>query len=192
MRISCVILSTVLFGSGVFCAAGDQAQEPGQRVSLESLSSSPRGSDDSDVPHPPPGTVVVVGTILTDNGDGDDWADTNETIRMQITLYNRMGFDLTGVVATLQMDDPAIACVSIPTIVIGNLADRETTTSTDAFIFTVADIDRTSVTQTSRRSSRLTYPPISSKRSQFRSWTGRRTFRSLRSISIWMLREGSA
>ena len=62
MRISPFILSTVLLGSGVLCAAGDQVQEPVQRVSAESLSFLPRGSDDSDVPHPPPGTERPVAT----------------------------------------------------------------------------------------------------------------------------------
>ena len=43
------------------------------------------------------GGVAVVETLITDNGDDDGFADTLETVSMQLVLQNTSGMQLTGV-----------------------------------------------------------------------------------------------
>jgi hypothetical protein len=62
-------------------------------------------------------------------------------------LYSRMGVPLTGVTARLATSDAKVACIENSTIVIGDLADRTLLTSSDAFRFTLADVNRNSVSQ---------------------------------------------
>lgn len=97
------------------------------------------------VPHPAPPTVVVVNALVTDNGDGDGWADTNETVELRLTLRNRMGFDLTGLKAQLSTDDPKIACITKAVLSIGDLAAGEMRVTSDVFRFRVADVSRVAV-----------------------------------------------
>lgn len=94
---------------------------------------------------PPEPTVVVLHGTLTDNGDDDGWADTNETVEMRLSVLNRLGLDLTGLVATLSTDDPKIDCITDPILIIGDLAAGESQSTEEAFTFRVADVDRTSV-----------------------------------------------
>ena len=93
------------------------------------------------------GDVTLIDTQLTDNGDGDIWADTNETVDMIITLRNRTGIQLNNVQARLATSDPRIDCIldtiiNIPVMEPDNPAtttvDEGITTSTDAFQFRVA------------------------------------------------------
>ena len=58
--------------------------------------------------------VRIVGTALSDNGDDDGWADTRETVRMRLRVWNRTDQELSGLVARLSTSDPAIACVIEP------------------------------------------------------------------------------
>ncbi len=106
-----------------------------------------RGAGDEQNPNPPPGTIVVVSATLSDNGDDDGWADTNETVDLRINVYNRMGFDVTGLVAELSTDDPKIACIADPIVTVGAIADRETRESAEAFSFLVGDVNRTSLAE---------------------------------------------
>jgi hypothetical protein len=99
------------------------------------------------LPEPPPGTVVLVNVIIVDNGDGDQWADTNETVEMHLTVYNRTGLDLTGLHARLFSDDPKIACISDAMLWIGDLPAGTTVTTEEGFRFLVEDVDRTSIEQ---------------------------------------------
>lgn len=98
------------------------------------------------------GNVAVTQVLLTDNGDQDAWADTNETIDMRITVRNNTTVDLNNVVARLATSDPRIDCVLSPEISIGTLpadnqqtanVDEGSTTSTEAFTFRIADVSRT-------------------------------------------------
>ncbi len=41
------------------------------------------------------GGVAIVNTVLTDDGDNDGFADTNETVSMRLTVRNTSGSDLT-------------------------------------------------------------------------------------------------
>ena len=42
------------------------------------------------------GGVVVLSTVLSDNGDGDGFADTSETVGLQLKVRNMTGNPLTG------------------------------------------------------------------------------------------------
>jgi hypothetical protein len=86
--------------------------------------------------------VVVVSAILSDNGDNDGWADTNETVEMRIGVYSRMGVPLTGVTARLATYDDKIACIEDSALSIGDLPDRTLLISEEAFRFTLADVGR--------------------------------------------------
>jgi hypothetical protein len=91
---------------------------------------------------PDPGVVNVVQVTLNDNGDDDGFADTRETVQMQITVTNRHRRDLTGVTAQLTTDSEKILCIPGSIIDIGTLDGGETKTATARFTFVVADVDR--------------------------------------------------
>ena len=60
-----------------------------------------------------PGDIVVLGADLTDNGDDDGYADSNETVSMRITVRNATALSLTEVTARLSVDDPKVECVTL-------------------------------------------------------------------------------
>jgi len=93
---------------------------------------------------PPPGGVVVVDIALSDNGDGDGFADTNETVEMRLTVRNGTGDNLTTPIALLTTDDPKIECITVPMIEIGPLLAGEFRLISEPFVFKVADVNRTS------------------------------------------------
>ena len=65
--------------------------------------------------------VVVRNHVLTDNGDDDGFADTQEAVALRITVRNAGELDLTGVVARLWSSDGALACLTDAEIDIGSL-----------------------------------------------------------------------
>ena len=66
-----------------------------------------------------PGEIAVAGSELSDNGDDDGFADTNETVSARLWLHNGTGITLTGVTARLETDDPKIECISSPVVFVG-------------------------------------------------------------------------
>ncbi len=89
------------------------------------------------------GGIAILDTVLSDDGDGDGFADTKETVSVRLLLQNTTGVALTGVTAQLTTDDDARACVSQPALAIGNLAVAEIKL-TDPFVFSVrSNLDRT-------------------------------------------------
>ena len=141
MRLASVPILLVALTAGL---AGEEVTRPGLDASTSEIAPQSAASSTG---YPPPGTVVVVHAILSDNGDEDGWADTSETVEMRLTVYNRMGGDLTGLVARLSTDDPKIACITDPIVEIGDLGTRETRTTTEAFTFLVADMNRASTAE---------------------------------------------
>jgi len=119
-----------------------------QQDLCERLSSgvSSRDSEEALLPVPPPPSIVIAGAKLRDNGDDDLWADTHETVSLELSLYNRMGIDLTGVRATLQTTDATIACIPEAVVEVGEFA-AGATKLTPPFTFVVADVERSSVAQ---------------------------------------------
>ncbi|MDB4324708.1 hypothetical protein N9971_00025 [bacterium] len=95
------------------------------------------GSSDPPDPH-----FAVLHGVLRDNGDDDGWADSRETVSMQLTIFNGMRVELTGIAATLTSDDPDVACILDPVIEIADLGVSEQRVTEDAFRFTMAEIER--------------------------------------------------
>jgi len=83
--------------------------------------------------------VAIIGTELYDNGDGDGYADTYETVSLRVTVQNTTELDLQDVVLRLS---PEIACISRPLVYLGSLAAGETRWVDDEFVFTIGEIDR--------------------------------------------------
>lgn len=91
------------------------------------------------------GGIAIVSTSLTDNGDNDGFADSDETVTLFITVKNTSGAALNNVTATLYALDASVACLSKAQITIGSLAVDQTTTPIEGFEFTVSGIDRTTL-----------------------------------------------
>ena len=89
------------------------------------------------------GGLAIKRPVMTDDGDNDGYADTNETVAMRLVVQNTSGVALTGVSVHLTTDDPGLLCVTNSTINVGDLGVGETRTTTEALVFSVADVDRT-------------------------------------------------
>jgi hypothetical protein len=81
-------------------------------------------------------TITLVGTAPA-NGDNDGFADADETIDLAVTLINKTGMDLDGVVATFSTGSSTIECVSKSQVVIGAVPAGATVTA-PPFRFKVA------------------------------------------------------
>lgn len=86
--------------------------------------------------------VAVVGHVLTDNGDGDGFADPRETVELRLVLHNLGPLPVTGVVARLSASDPTVGCITEPVLFVGDLAAGELRTTAGAFEILVADVER--------------------------------------------------
>ena len=88
------------------------------------------------------GSIAILETLVSDNGDNDGFADTKETITLRLRVQNLVGSPLTDVALHLTTDEYALACVSNATIFIGDMAVGEIVETVDGFDFYLADIDR--------------------------------------------------
>ncbi len=89
------------------------------------------------------GGIAILDTVRSDDGDGDGFADTKETVSFRLLVQNTTGAALSGVTAQLTEADDGSACVSQPVIAIGSLAVAEIKL-TDPFVFAVrSNLDRT-------------------------------------------------
>ncbi len=86
--------------------------------------------------------IRVIHAVLSDNGDNDGWADSNETVTMRLRLFNASGIDLTNVRATLLSSDPRIECLLQDSLTIGAIAAGETPLTDGGFEFKVKDVSR--------------------------------------------------
>jgi hypothetical protein len=88
------------------------------------------------------GNVITDGVAgLSDNGDHDTYADTNEVANFAIRLRNNTGQPLQNVVAIIDSDDPAVDCLSKTTASFGTIPAGGTASNnlaTDPFTFKVA------------------------------------------------------
>ncbi|MCH7781353.1 MAG: hypothetical protein IH848_10940, partial [Acidobacteria bacterium] len=92
------------------------------------------------------GSIALIATAITDNGDDDVWADSGETVDMTITLRNQTGILLNNVQARLATNDPKIDCLINPILNIGTMIPDDPATpfiegevtSTEAFTFRIA------------------------------------------------------
>lgn len=88
--------------------------------------------------------ILVSSVMLSDDGDHDGYADTNETVTMQVVLYNRSALPRTGVTARLTTTDPKISCISQSTIAVGTIPAFGEVPA-PGFVFHVANVDRTTL-----------------------------------------------
>ncbi len=88
------------------------------------------------------GGLAIVETVVSDNGDGDGFADTRETVTLRLRVQNTTAGPLTDVVAHLTGTDPALACIVEASLAVGDLAPGETRLTDTGFVFVVADLDR--------------------------------------------------
>jgi hypothetical protein len=88
------------------------------------------------------GGLAILETAVSDNGDGDGFADTKETVTLRLRVQNTTNAPLTDVVAHLTATAPVRVCIVEPLLAIGDLAVGETRWTTDGFVFTVADLNR--------------------------------------------------
>jgi hypothetical protein len=80
------------------------------------------------------GDVVVEGVVgLADNGDGDSYGDTNETVDISIQVRNNTDQALENVRVTIITDDPTVDCVTKETATIGTIPAAGGTGSNDLF-----------------------------------------------------------
>lgn len=89
-----------------------------------------------------PATLVVTRTNITDNGDNDGWGDDFETVTMQVEVANKSGQNVTGLTLRMSTNDPSVACVTLPFLEFGDLADGETRFSETGFEFIIANVNR--------------------------------------------------
>lgn len=89
------------------------------------------------------GGVAVLGATLSDNGDHDGFADTNETVEIRITVRNDTGAPLSGLVAILTGTGGRETCVLDATSTLGDVAPGEIVEAADPFVLHVApDVER--------------------------------------------------
>ncbi len=92
------------------------------------------------------GSITVVRGLVDDvDGDNDDFADTNETVDLRLVVRNAGLNDVRNLIAQISTNDSKIDCILDSLIVIGDVPPRTTVTSTQAFRFKVANVNRTSV-----------------------------------------------
>ncbi len=92
--------------------------------------------------------VGISDVTFTDNGDGDVFGDTNETLDVDLSFTNRCGSDLTNCIARLAGNSPEVDCITDGIIGVGDIAEGSTVATTtlgDGFAFKVADIDRVGI-----------------------------------------------
>jgi hypothetical protein len=89
--------------------------------------------------------VTVVGTEIMDNGDGDEFVDTEETVDMQVCLINNCGADLTNCTGRLFSNSPNVDCILDSVIDVGDLLDGGGIQCvTDPFRWKMANVNRVS------------------------------------------------
>jgi hypothetical protein len=90
--------------------------------------------------------VTVVDAPFTDNGDGDLYVDTEETVDMQVCVINNCGRDLHNCTGRLFTNSSEVDCILDSTIDMGDLADSdEIVCVTDPFRWKLADVSRNDV-----------------------------------------------
>jgi hypothetical protein len=87
--------------------------------------------------------LQLVETHITDNGDGDGLADTNETLQIGMSLEPRCAGGLSNCVARISTESPAIECMRRTEILIGDLPESgPAVTPDETFEIKIGEIDR--------------------------------------------------
>ncbi len=85
------------------------------------------------------------GFVITDNGDGDGYPDTNETVSLTIRVRNLGATNVHGVNARLASSSPYIDCILDGDAFVGDIAPGQTRTAADPFTFKISSVDRTAL-----------------------------------------------
>ena len=86
--------------------------------------------------------LSLVGTHITDNGDGDGIADSNETVQIGISVQSHGG-TLRDCVAWLSTESPAVDCMRKSEILIGDVSGSgPAVTPVERFEITFGNVDR--------------------------------------------------
>ena len=88
------------------------------------------------------GGLAILEPLVTDNGDGDGFPDTRETVTLRLRLQNTTPDTLNGVVLHLATEDYALGCVTQPTIEVGALLPGQIVEPAQGFELVMADVDR--------------------------------------------------
>lgn len=86
--------------------------------------------------------LILTGWHLTDNGDGDGFPDTGETVTLRVLVENRSDELRTGVVARLSGGDSGFACVVDGVVAVGDVPAGTTVVSDTGFEVQVGDVER--------------------------------------------------
>jgi hypothetical protein len=87
--------------------------------------------------------VVVAYPVIVDNGDGDVFADTEETVDMGLCYLNNCGIDLHNCVGAVFSSSPYVECIVVSTLDMGDIEDSSVVQCTPgAFRWKAEDVDR--------------------------------------------------
>jgi hypothetical protein len=90
--------------------------------------------------------IQVVTAEIADNGDHDEFVDTNETVEMRLWLLNNCERDLHNCAARISTNDPKVDCIIRSVIDVGDLANTaEPMLTQQSFLWKLAAVNRTDV-----------------------------------------------
>ncbi len=83
--------------------------------------------------------------VLTDNGDGDGYPDTNETVSLTLSVRNLGTTNLHDVTMRLISSSPYVDCILDGDSFVGDVPAGASRQALDPFVFKIADVDRTTL-----------------------------------------------
>jgi hypothetical protein len=89
--------------------------------------------------------LAVVSVRLRDNGDDDGWADSNETVELDLVVRNLSATPITGLELLAWSDSPGIDCVIEPVAIFPTLPVAGEVSTAAPIRFRVSDVDRTAL-----------------------------------------------
>jgi len=82
------------------------------------------------------------GGVCEGIGDGDSWADTNETVTVRVRVANLGTTTVRGINVRAATSSPNVACILDASSFVGDIAPSSDATAIDPFVFKVATVDR--------------------------------------------------
>jgi hypothetical protein len=88
------------------------------------------------------GAVLVIDAALTDNGDNDGWADTNETVSVILHVANLGAAPARAVNVRAATTSSRVDCILDASSFVGDIPPNGEANAVDPFVFKVANVDR--------------------------------------------------
>jgi hypothetical protein len=88
------------------------------------------------------GGIAILEPLVSDNGDGDGFPDTRETVTIRLRLQNTTPDVLNGVELRLSTQDHALACVTQSIVAVGTLFPGQILDTAQGFELVMTDVDR--------------------------------------------------